>query len=147
MYRQKILNCVCVRVCVCACVRVCVRACVSKESSFLSWNICHSSSAISENKFSWNRGKIGLLLMFQYFRLGKTPSFSVPKFWCLGNFKRNMEGLNVKELPNHILSHVRLLSFCVLGQRTNQKKNSKLIWRELRQWFIMGTNYNYNYNL
>ena len=33
-----------------------------------------------------------------------------------------MAGLNVKELPNHILSHVRLLSFCVLGEQTNQKK-------------------------
>ena len=32
--------------------------------------------------------------------------------------------------------------FIVLGVRTNKKKNLKVIWRELRQQFIMGTKNN-----
>ena len=100
---QKNLSYMCVRRYVLC---VCMFVCVSKGSSFLSWNIYHSSWAISENKFFEIEMSRLPIHLFQYFGLGKAALSPLPKLWCLGNPKRNRQDLNAKELSNHILTHV-----------------------------------------
>ena len=121
----------CVYVSLCVCTRKYV--CMPKDSSSWSWNISHSTSFISGNKFFEIEASL----------LSIHPCFSIlgQNFGVLG--KRNMEGLYFKELPNDTLTHVRIFFFfCVLGLRTNQEKLWKVIWREMRHRFIMGTKNN-----
>ena len=81
---------------------------------------------------------------------GKPPPLLSQNFYILEG-PRGMSdrlGLNIKELPNHILLHVRFLFVvAVVVVVSCRKRLLKVIWRSLRQWFTLGTKNNLSWHL
>ena len=105
----------------CVCVRACVKGILSLIRKYLSFQFNYLWKWVF-----WNRKKISLLSIHRCFSilgLRKPPPLPCQNFGVFGTSKRNMLGLNVKELPNHI--NLRETFFCFLGLRTNQKKTFK----------------------
>ena len=122
--------CVCMYVCVC----VCVSQMIPISFPEILVLLIKLSLKIILLKQKQHKSVVNTSL-FQYFGIGKVHSSPLLKFWCLGNHRRNMGVLYVKELPNHILTHVRLFFSACWGCGSSLK----FIWSELKQWFIMCT--------
>ena len=60
--------------------------------------------------------------LFEYFGLGKAPSFSLSKFWRLGNLKRKYVRAEYQRATQPHISLRKISFFSVLGLQTNQKK-------------------------
>ena len=121
-------------VCVCVCVCVCVsqRIPISFPEIFVLLIKLSLKIILLKQK---QHQSVANTSLFQYFEIGKVHSSPLLKFWCLGNHRRNMWVLYVKELPNHILTYVRFFFFACWGY----SPSLKFIWSELRQWFTMCT--------
>ena len=63
---------------------------------------------------------------------------------CFSILGQNFE--YVRAISENASQPHKIFLICVLGLRTNQKNLFKVIWRELRQGFIMGTKNNLNWD-
>ena len=118
--------------CVCVCVCVCV--CMSKDCSFLSWNICRSSSAISKNNFF----EIGTRYVYckytpvSVFWAWEGPLLSPAKLCVLGTPEEYLR-LKCQRAAQLHINPREIFFFCVLQLWTYHKKTFESRRRELRQ--------------
>ena len=139
--RQKTPSCMCE----CACVRVYV-----KGIPFLNQKYLSSQFSSLWKYFFWNRSKISSLLIHTCFSiLGFGKPFHLP---C--------QNFGVLEVPRGICTRAKCeravqsrinirgisLFFVCWGYGLTTKKLLKVIWRKLRQRFIMDTKNNLNWN-
>ena len=96
------------RMCLCACLRI--------PLSYPEMSVIpvHLFLKIDFMKYKQDKS-IADTPLFQYFDIWKAPSSLLLKCWCLGNPKKNMYGLNVKELPNNILTQANLFFILRVG--------------------------------